>query len=112
MRTVLGILLVVIGVAYPMAAVFWLNQRMSRQPAMTSTQVGLALAFNGVLPVSLILAGIGLLVPRLGARTDLQVGTGLAALTAVYLLVRLLTSRPAPKDDSPVAGDRRSEDAG
>jgi hypothetical protein len=112
MRIVLGILLVVIGAAFPMAAVFWLNQRMSRRPAMTSTQVGLTLAFNGILPVSLILAGVGLLVPRLGARTDLQVGTGVAALTAIYLLVRLLRSRPVAKDDGPVAGDRRSEDAG
>ncbi len=61
MRTCAGILLLLIGLAFPMGMLFWLNGRLSRKPAPRPREIGLLLAFNGVLPVSLILAGLGLL---------------------------------------------------
>ncbi len=106
MQFVLGIVLVVAGIAFPMAALFWLNRRMPRSPALTPRQVGLILALDGVLPVSLIFGGLGLLVPRLGAMLVVRVVAILAGVVAVALLGALLLERPADVSERSTGHDR------
>jgi hypothetical protein len=101
MRTVFGILLLVAGVVYPMAALVWLNRRMSRPPALAPRQVGMILALNGVLPVSLIFWGLGLIVPRLGVMLPVRMVAILASIVAVGLIGALLLARPTA--DAPVS---------
>jgi hypothetical protein len=109
MHTLLGILLLVAGVIYPMAALVWLNQRMARQPALAPRQVGLLLALNGVLPVSLIFWGLGLIVPRLGVMLPVRMVAILASVVAVGLIGTLLMARPpANLPAAPAAPDGRT----
>lgn len=58
----MGILLLIAGVAYPMGAVYWINQRLGRKPALTPRQLALIVAFNGILPVSLVFWGLAMMV--------------------------------------------------
>jgi hypothetical protein len=64
-RVPIGILVLVIGVATPMAMLFWLNGKLSRKPPPSPREVGVLLALNGILPLGLIVIGLGLLLPRL-----------------------------------------------
>ncbi len=86
MRIVAGILVLLVGVSYPVAIMFWLNQRMSRPPGLLPRQVGWILAFNGVFPVTLILLGLGLIVNRLGAAFAFKVVLLFAAAASLILL--------------------------
>ena len=90
MPVVLGILLLLIGVAFPLALLFWLNGRLSRKPPLRPAQVGLLLAFNGVLPVGLILLGLGRLSPRLWASSVLRTASLAALIAAAVVLVVLV----------------------
>jgi hypothetical protein len=90
MRIAIGILLLAVGVSYPIGAVFWLNRRMTRQPVPEPRLMGRILTLNLIFPVCLVLAGIGFLVPRLGDSIELQMGAGLAALVAFALLIQVL----------------------
>lgn len=65
MRIVAGILLIVAGMIFPMGLMAWLNGRLNRAPLPSPRQVGLILALNGLLPVGLVLWGLGLLSARL-----------------------------------------------
>ena len=64
MRTLAGILLLIIGVIFPMAMLFQMNSVLSRKPAPRPSRVGMLLALNGVLPVALIISGLMLLSDR------------------------------------------------
>ncbi len=106
MQVVLGITLIVAGIAFPMAALFWLNRRMLRSPALTPRQVGLILALNGVLPVGLIFWGLSVLVPRLGATLEVRVVAILATAASVALLGALILARPADVTERSAGHDR------
>lgn len=110
MRIGLAILLLLAGVSYPIAALVWFNRRLAQQPAPDPRQVGRILSFNLLLPVSLILAGIGFLVPRLGSSLALQLGTGLAAMAALLLLVEILFARWQAGRAAKQPGRARSSD--
>ncbi len=86
MRIALGIILLAIGVAYPMAALYWLNLRMGRKPAMTPRQVGLQLALNGILPVSLIFWGLALVLPWLWASPAVRLVAGVTTLASLVII--------------------------
>lgn len=89
-----GILLLIGGIAFPMGLLFWLNNRLGRQPGLGSLRVGLLLALNGVLPVGLILGGLALLSPRFGATPAVQtaIGAALAATVVIGLALGWLAS--------------------
>ncbi len=55
--------------------------------------MGLILAFNGVLPVGLVLLGFGLLSPGFGAQTWVRVGWMVALAAAAFVLIALGVSR-------------------
>lgn len=89
LRIIAGIVCLMAGVIFPMGMTFWLNGRMHRQPPPSPRQIGLALAFNGVLPVTLILVGLGILSTRLWATPALRIATGVAAAATVVVLLAL-----------------------
>jgi uncharacterized membrane protein len=89
MRTLAGIVLLLIGIAFPMGMLVWLNRRMKRKPLLTSTRTGMLLALNGILPLGLVLAGFWLLSPAFGASTPFR-----AAMSAVGLAVLALVVGP------------------
>ena len=80
MRTLAGIVLLIIGVIFPMAMLFQMNSVLSRKPAPRPSQVGMLLALNGVLPVALIISGLMLLSDRFAASPALR-----AALIATWI---------------------------
>jgi hypothetical protein len=84
---VIGILLLIAGVIFPLAMLFWLNGRMSRQPALSPRQVGLILTFNGVLPVGLITLGVGLLSPRVWTSSVVRTASFTALAASAALLI-------------------------
>jgi len=65
MGTIAVILLLVVGVAWPLGWLLWLAGRFNRKPPLTPTLLGFLLALNGILPVSLILTAFGLLLEPL-----------------------------------------------
>ncbi|PKO23308.1 MAG: hypothetical protein CVU38_04660 [Chloroflexi bacterium HGW-Chloroflexi-1] len=104
MRVVAGVLLMVVGVSFPLGLLFWLNERMKRTPALGSRQVGLILAFNGVLPVSLIALGLGLISATAWDALAFRLVWLWSSLAAVVLLVALwltglATRRTGGEDD-------------
>jgi hypothetical protein len=88
-NTLLGILLVVAGVFFPMAMLMWLSSRMRRQPLPRPRQVGMWLAFNFVLPVGMLLLGLSLASPQFGASTVIRYATWAALGAALALLIGL-----------------------
>ena len=64
MRTVAAILLLVLGVIWPLASLLWLSGRLNRQPALSPRRLGLIIAVTGVFPISLVLMAFGLLLPQ------------------------------------------------
>ena len=89
MRIIAGIILLVVGVVFPMGTLLWLNTRMKRRQILAARQVGMILAFNGVLPVSLVTLGLGLISARLWAILAFRVVTVSSSLVAALLLVGL-----------------------
>lgn len=90
MPAVAGILLLVAGIVFPMAMLAWLNSRFNRQPRPTPRQVGLLLALNGLLPVGLVMLGLGLMMPALWETTWLRFATLAAWLSAGVVLIALM----------------------
>lgn len=95
MVTIAGILVLIAGVILPMVMVGWLARRMGRKPALSPGRVGLLLAFNGVLPVGLVLLGLGLLSPGFWSATWVRVAAIAACVAAVVILILLGMSRQA-----------------
>ena len=90
MRTLAGILLLIIGVIFPMAMLFQMNSVLSRKPAPRPGRVGMLLALNGVLPVALIISGLMLLSARFSAAPALRaamIATWVASLALLIILV-------------------------
>lgn len=85
----LGVLVLMTGVIFPMAMAAWLASRMNRKPALSSDRVGLMLAFNGILPVGLVLLGFSLMSPSFGAQTWVRFGWMIALTAATVVLVVL-----------------------
>jgi hypothetical protein len=85
----LGILLVVTGVFFPMAMLVWLSSRMRRQPPPRPRQVGMWLAFNFVLPVGMVLLGLSLIAPQFGTSNAIRYATWAALGAALVLLIGL-----------------------
>jgi hypothetical protein len=85
----LGVLLLLTGVIFPMAMIGWLAFRIGKKPPLGPDRTGLILAFNGFLPVGLVLLGLGLMSPEFGAlmwvRTAWMVALAAAALVLVIL---------------------------
>lgn len=103
MRPIAGILILLIGVTLPMAMLIHLNRLMSRKPPPAPRQVGLLLALNGVLPVSLITLGMGLLSARLWELPALRAAMIASSAAAIILLLLLAwmgqaTRKEAHKD--------------
>lgn len=92
MRIVGGILLLVAGVVFPMALVAWLSSRLNRQPRPAPRQIGLVLALNGLLPVGLVLLGLGLMAPQLWAMVWLRWAALAAWLAVGVVVVALIVS--------------------
>jgi hypothetical protein len=90
MKVVAGILLLVGGFVAPLALLFWLNGRLNRKPAPRPGVVGLLLALNGVLPVALIISGLGLLSARVAASPALHIVSMAAWLAAAIVVVVLV----------------------
>jgi hypothetical protein len=88
-RIVAGILLLIAGVIFPMIILVWLNGRLNRKPLPRPGEVGLVLAFNGVLPVALITTGLGLMSARLGATSAMRIAMIAAWLASAVVLVAL-----------------------
>lgn len=103
MSVAAGILLLIGGFVAPMVMLFWLNGRLSRTPAPRPVEVGLLLALNGVLPVALIISGLGLISARVWASSVLRIITTATWLVSALLLAILAASaarrRAGDKDD-------------
>jgi hypothetical protein len=89
MVILIGILVLLIGVGFPMGMLVWLNGRMRRQPALQPRQVGLLLALNGILPLGLILTGFWMIHPPFGTSLAFKVVIVVSWLAVLVLLVGL-----------------------
>ena len=98
MRTLAGILVLIIGVILPMAMLFQLNSVLSRKPGPRPSQVGMLLALNGVLPVALVISGLMLLSARFSASPALRVAAIATWVASVALLIVLLIGRGAARE--------------
>ena len=98
MRTLAGILLLIVGVIFPMAMLFRMNSMLSRKPAPTPGRVGMLLALNGVLPVALIISGLMLLAARFAASPALRAALIATWVASAALLLVLLISRGAGRE--------------
>jgi hypothetical protein len=88
MRTLVGIMLLLTGITFPMGMLVWLNGRVRRQPPLASARVGMLLALNGILPLGLVLAGLWLISPAFGA----SMGFKAAMLAVGFAVLALLAS--------------------
>jgi hypothetical protein len=105
MQTLAGIVLLLIGIAFPMCMLVWLNGRMKRKPLLTSTRTGMLLALNGILPVGLVLAGFWLISPAFGASTAFKAAMLAVGFAVLALLVSLWwTGRAERRSRDPDAG--------
>lgn len=98
MHTVAGILLLIIGIIFPLGMLAWLSNRLNRRPRPGAGQVGLLLALNGLLPLAVVLTGLGLMMPQLWETTWLRVAVAAAGLGAAGVLIALMIAsrgRPA-----------------
>lgn len=87
MRIFLAVLLLGLGVIWPMASLLWLSARLSRTPPLSSRQSGLIIAVNGVFPISLVLSAFGLLLPGLRESLTFKGALLVAWVTALALFV-------------------------
>jgi hypothetical protein len=94
-RTLAGILLLTIGVIFPMAMLFRINSMLSRKPAPRPSRVGMLLALNGVLPVALVISGLMLLSVRFAVSPALRAAMIATWLASGALMIVLLISRGA-----------------
>ena len=93
MQKLLGVLILIAGVIFPMVMVGWLALRMNKKPALPPNQVGLILAFNFMLPIALVLLGLSLMSPAFGAASWVRLGWMMALAGAAAVLIVLGVSR-------------------
>jgi hypothetical protein len=89
-RTLAGILLLVIGVIFPVAMLFRMNSVLSRKPAPRPSRVGMLLALNGVLPVALVISGLMLISVHFSTSPVLRVAAIATWLASVALVIALV----------------------
>jgi hypothetical protein len=94
-RALAGIVLLIIGVIFPMAMLFQMNNVLSRKPAPRPSQVGMLLALNGVLPVALIISGLMLLSDRFAASPALRAALIATWIASAALLIAVVIGRGA-----------------
>jgi len=94
-RTLAGILLLIIGVIFPMAMLFRMNSVLSRKPAPRPSRVGMLLALNGVLPVALIISGLMMISARFSASPALRAALIATWVASLVLLIVLVIGRGA-----------------
>lgn len=92
MKVVAGILILVAGTVFPLGMLAWLNRLFRRKPGPQPAQVGLLLALNGVLPVGMILLGLGLMSAQLWDIRPLRWAMLAAWLATAILLIALAIS--------------------
>ena len=93
MEKLLGVLLLMTGVIFPMVLVGWLAFRMSKKPSLAPQRIGLILAINFVLPVGLILLGLGLMAPTFGGHAWVQLAWMISLAAAAVMAIILGVSR-------------------
>lgn len=93
----LGILFIVVGGLYPLAAAYRMNKRLGRPEGPTVATLLWWLAFTLSFPFALALTGVGLILPRVAARVTFQaiVGGlwGVAVISGVAYIVTHLRKR-------------------
>jgi hypothetical protein len=94
-KTLAGILLLCLGVIFPMAMLFQMNRVLSRKPAPRPSRVGMLLALNGVLPVALIISGLMLLSTSFSASPALRVALIATWVASLALLIALSIGKGA-----------------
>jgi hypothetical protein len=94
-RTFAGILLLTVGVIFPMAMLFRINSILRRKPAPRPGRVGMMVALNGVLPVALVISGLMLLSDRFVVSPALRAAMIATWLASVVLVIVLLLGRGA-----------------
>jgi len=87
--------LLIIGVIFPMAMLFWMNSVLNRKPAPQPSRVGMLLTLNGVLPVALVTTGLVLLSARMALSPALRVVMLATWLTSIVLVIILVLGRGA-----------------
>lgn len=92
-----GILFLLVGVILPPAFLVWLSGRLNRPPAPRPRQVGLWLAFNFVLPIGLILAGLQLIAPRAAASPAVREAAATALIGGCLLAIGIIVERAAAR---------------
>ena len=95
MRTLAGILLLIVGVIFPMVMLFRMNSVLNRKPAPRPSQVGMLLALNGVLPLALIISGLMLLSDRFAASPALRAALIATWIASAALFIVLVIGRGA-----------------
>jgi hypothetical protein len=98
-RIIAGTLLLVSAMVFPMGMLWWLNDRVKRRPKLRPRQIGMLLALNGILPVGLVVFGVGLLSARTWEMLAVKMVVALAALVTLALLCGLwLDARRGPAE--------------
>ena len=100
MRILAGILLLIAGIIFPMAMLFWMNSILSRRPAPQPSRVGMLLTLNGVLPVALVSTGLAMLSAQMAASPALRVAIIATWLTSVALIIILIVNRGTVRGES------------
>ena len=93
MQKLFGVLILMGGVIFPLVMVGWLAFRMAKKPPLPPDQLGMILAFDFMLPVGLVLLGLGLMSPAFGALGWVRLGSLVAFGGAAVILVMLGVSR-------------------
>jgi hypothetical protein len=95
LHIVAAILLLIIGVIWPLASLLWLSSRLNRTPTLSSQRLGLILALNLIFPISLILSAFGLLLPQLRESLAFKGALVVAWVATLGLFAGLWWSRTA-----------------
>jgi hypothetical protein len=88
-----GVLVLMTGVIFPMALLGWLAFRIGKKPPLGANRTGLILAFNAFLPVGLVLLGLGLMAPAFGALPWVRTASIVSLAAAAVALVMLGVTR-------------------
>lgn len=101
-RTLAGIIAVSLGAVLPIATLVWLNGRLRRKPILQPRQVGIILALNGIVPVTFVALGLGMLSARVWNTLTFRVVIAVFVLASLALAAALWrlggTASRAPED--------------